>query len=147
MKIAIDFDGTIVEHRYPEIGRERPMAIATLLQLQREGHQLILWSVRRGKLLQDAVEWCAERGLKFYAINANNPEDTLALNAASREPATEPCQKITVDLYVDDRNVGGLPHWSIIYQLIHKRCTLEDYLRTQSSDEQKPTRKKHWWSR
>lgn len=69
MIIAVDFDGTIVEHRYPEIGRELPFAIETLKTLQREGHRLILWSVREGRLLDEAVEFCKARGLEFYAVN------------------------------------------------------------------------------
>lgn len=48
MIIAVDFDGTIVEHKYPEIGRELPFAIETLKKLQQERHRLILWSVREG---------------------------------------------------------------------------------------------------
>ena len=54
MRIAVDFDGTIVEHRYPEIGKEIPFAVATLKQLIREGHLLILWSVREGELARKA---------------------------------------------------------------------------------------------
>ena len=50
MTIAIDFDGTIVEHRYPQIGEEIPFATATLKMLINERHRLILWSVREGKL-------------------------------------------------------------------------------------------------
>lgn len=65
MIIAVDFDGTIVEHKYPEIGRELPFAIETLKKLQQERHRLILWSVREGKLLQEAVDFCRERGLEF----------------------------------------------------------------------------------
>ena len=57
MIIAVDFDGTIVEHKYPEIGRELPFAIETLKKLQQERHRLILWSVREGKLLQEAVDF------------------------------------------------------------------------------------------
>lgn len=63
MIIAVDFDGTIVEHKYPEIGRELPFAIETLKKLQQERHRLILWSVREGKLLQrqwisaGSVDW------------------------------------------------------------------------------------------
>lgn len=57
MIIAVDFDGTIVEHRYPQIGKEIPFAIATLKKLQKEHHLLILWSVREGKLLKEAVEY------------------------------------------------------------------------------------------
>lgn len=75
MIIAVDFDGTIVEHRYPEIGRELPFAIETLKTLQREGHRLILWSVREGRLLDEAVEFCKARGLEFYAVNRNYPEE------------------------------------------------------------------------
>ena len=70
MIIAVDFDGTIVEHKYPEIGRELPFAIETLKKLQQERHRLILWSVREGKLLQEAVDFCRERGLEFYAVNS-----------------------------------------------------------------------------
>ena len=58
MTIAVDFDGTIVEHRYPEIGNEIPFAIDTLKMLINDRHRLILWSVREGKLLDEAVEWC-----------------------------------------------------------------------------------------
>ena len=57
MTIAVDFDGTIVEHRYPQIGEEIPFATATLKMLINERHRLILWSVREGKLLEEAVEW------------------------------------------------------------------------------------------
>lgn len=71
MVIAVDFDGTIVEHKYPRIGKEIPFAIATLKRLQEEGHRIILWTVREGDLLQQAVDFCRERGLEFYAVNAN----------------------------------------------------------------------------
>ena len=73
MNIAVDFDGTIVEHRYPEIGRERPFAIDTLKMLIADQHRLILWSVREGQLLEDAVNWCRERGVEFYAVHRDYP--------------------------------------------------------------------------
>ena len=113
MTIAVDFDGTIVEHRYPAIGRELPFATATLRQLQKEmpDLHLILWTVREGQLLDDAVAWCRERGLEFYAVNANYPEEL---------PSAVPtgCRKVTADLYIDDRNLGTLPSWAAIYRLI-----------------------------
>lgn len=112
MVIAVDFDGTIVEHRFPEIGREVPMAVSTLRKLDEQGHRLILWSVREGELLQEAVDWCRERGLEFFAVNANSPGE---------EPMPEGstgCRKVNADLYIDDRNVGGLPDWASIYELI-----------------------------
>ena len=65
MIIAVDFDGTIVEHRYPSIGKEYPFAIETLRKLTEEGHRLILWTVREGQYLDDAVEFCRSRGLEF----------------------------------------------------------------------------------
>ena len=66
MLIALDFDGTIVTHRDPEIGEEIPFAVDTLKMLRLDGHRLILWSVREGHLLDEAVNWCRERGVEFY---------------------------------------------------------------------------------
>lgn len=107
MIIAVDFDGTIVEHRYPEIGRELPFAIETLKKLQQDRHKLILWSVREGELLQEAVEFCRARGLEFYAVNKNYPEEETEHDHFSR--------KLKADLFIDDRNLGGLPDWGTIY--------------------------------
>ena len=77
MKIAVDFDGTIVEHAYPEIGKELLFAFETLKQLQKQGHQLILWTVRTGEKLNEAVEFCKKNGIEFYAVNKNYPEEKL----------------------------------------------------------------------
>ena len=63
MTIAVDFDGTIVEHRYPKIGEEIPFATETLKILAKERHRLILWTVREGDLLEEAIEWCRQRGV------------------------------------------------------------------------------------
>ena len=94
MVIAVDFDGTIVTHRYPDIGDEIPFATETLKLLIKEHHKLILWSVREGKLLQDAIDWCRERGVEFYAVNKDYPEEKVEyINHISR--------KITADLYID----------------------------------------------
>ena len=95
MIIAVDFDGTIVEHRYPRIGEEIPFAVDTLKLLQQEKHRLILWSVREGALLDEAVEWCKSRGLEFYAVNKDYPEEQKGHQGpgqcrredAQREPA------------------------------------------------------------
>lgn len=110
MIIAIDFDGTIVTHEYPKIGKELPFAIDSLKRLQQNPeYQLILWSVRQGKELEEAVEFCRERGLEFYAVNSNYPEES----AEHSEP-----RKLKVDLFIDDRNLGGLPDWGVIYRMI-----------------------------
>ncbi len=71
MIIAVDFDGTIVEHEYPEIGEEVPLAIDTLKELHSNGHQLILWTVRIGEPLQHAYDYCGSKGLNFIGINEN----------------------------------------------------------------------------
>ena len=75
MIIAVDFDGTIVEHRYPAIGRIKPFAFESLKALQQKGHQLILWTHRTGNELDEAVKFCLQNGLDFYAVNKNYPEE------------------------------------------------------------------------
>ena len=110
MTIAVDFDGTIVEHKFPEIGKEKPFAIETLLQLQEDGNRLILWTSREGELLEKAVAFCHERGLDFYAINSNQPRGALFASQAGT--------KVVADVYIDDRNLGGLPDWGTIYEII-----------------------------
>lgn len=111
MKIAVDFDGTIVEHRYPDIGKPVLFAFETLRALQEQRHQLILWTYRSGKELEEAVEFCRKNGIEFYAVNKNYPEEVFDEKAMSR--------KIHADLYIDDRNVGGLPGWGEIWHMIH----------------------------
>ena len=109
MIIAVDFDGTIVENRYPYIGNEKPFAIETLKLLARDHHQLILWTCREGRLLQEAVEWCRQRGLEFYAVNSNYPEETPAGNPTYS-------RKLNVDVFIDDSGLCPLPDWGTIYQ-------------------------------
>ena len=110
MVIAIDFDGTVVQHRYPAIGEEIPFATETLKLLLADRHRLILWTVREGKLLDEAVAWCRERGVEFYAINQDYPEEHRADKGFSR--------KLKADLFIDDRNLGGIPDWGTIYQMV-----------------------------
>ena len=106
MKIAVDFDGTIVEHRYPDLGKEIPFAFESLKLIQNQGHELILWTYRSGKELAEAVEYCRTNGLKFYAVNKSYPEEVFDESIS---------RKINADIYIDDRNFGGLPDWGAIY--------------------------------
>ena len=129
MIIAIDFDGTIVEHRYPHIGREMPFAIETLKKLTEEGHRLILWTVREGRLLEEAVQFCRERGLEFYAVNRDYPEE-------EKEHNNHFSRKLKADLWIDDRNLGGLPDWGTIYEMVHHRLTYEDLMRRYEATEE-----------
>ncbi|MFI3318215.1 MAG: hypothetical protein SNH88_03405 [Rikenellaceae bacterium] len=117
MRIAVDFDGTIVKHRYPEIGEEIPFATDTLKMLIADQHRLILWSVREGELLEEAVAWCRERGVEFYAINRDYPEEHGTEQGFSR--------KLKADLFIDDRSLGGLPDWGTIYSMITSRRHLK----------------------
>ena len=128
MLIAVDFDGTIVENRYPAIGREIPFAIETLKRLRDERHKIILWTVREGRLLDEAVAFCRERGLEFYAVNRDYPEEEEGRN-------NHYSRKLKVDLFIDDRNLGGLPDWGTIYDMVHNRLTYETLLERESSDE------------
>jgi hydroxymethylpyrimidine pyrophosphatase-like HAD family hydrolase len=135
MVIAVDFDGTIVEHRYPSIGKELPFAIETLLKLKEDGHRLILWTVREGKYLDEAIAFCRERGLEFYAINRDYPEE-------EQERNNHFTRKLKADLWIDDRNLGGLPDWGTIYEMIHHRLTYEDLMHHYENEERDNTANK-----
>ena len=140
MVIAVDFDGTIVEHRYPAIGPELPFAIDTLRQLAAEGHRLILWTVREGQYLEDAVEFCRSRGLEFYAVNRDYPEEEPERNNRFT-------RKLKADLWIDDRNLGGLPDWGTIYEMIHHRLTYEDLMHRYESNDRHSAPKKNIFQR
>ena len=109
LTIAIDFDGTIVEDAYPKIGKPKPFAFETLRMLDQKGHKLILWTVRTGKTLAEAVEFCRKNGIEFYAINNEFMEEKYSGKSS---------RKINADIFVDDRNIGGFIGWGQVYQLI-----------------------------
>ena len=132
MTIAVDFDGTIVEHRYPAIGKEKPFAIDTLKRLQEEGHKIILWSVREGKTLGEAVEFCRRRGLEFYAVNSDFPNASWSGSGVSR--------KVKADVYIDDRNLGGIPDWDDIYSALNEK-------REDASGKSRKKKRKCWFKR
>lgn len=140
MTIAVDFDGTIVENRYPEIGDERMFATETLKMLIQDRHRLILWTCREGRLLDDAINWCKERGVEFWAINKDFPEENITKNQQFS-------RKIKADLFIDDRMVGGLPDWGTIYQMIKNNKTLEQVIQESFGKiyEEDIPKKKHWW--
>ena len=144
MTIAIDFDGTIVEHKYPEIGAEIPFAVQTLRMLIAEHHKLILWSVREGELLEEAVNWCRERGIEFYAVNRDYPEETLSNNEHFS-------RKLKADIFIDDRNLGGLPDWGTIYRMIHEKKGWDHIINEAvTGHKDYGTRRHHhrpWWKR
>ena len=93
--IAVDFDGTIVSHMYPKIGLDNPSAIRVLKKLIEQGHQLILWTMRSGEPLNEAVAYCEERGISFLGVNSNPNQSSWT---------TSPKQY--ADLYIDDAALG-----------------------------------------
>ena len=139
MIIAVDFDGTIVEHKYPKIGKEIPFAVETLKRLQADHHTLILWSVREGQLLKDAVDWCRGRGLEFYAVNKDFPEEEPEKNRHFS-------RKLKADVFIDDRSLGGLPDWGVIYRMIKEKKSMAQLLREEwEEDFHVEKKKKRWW--
>lgn len=95
--IAVDFDGTLCESRWPEIGEPRYGTIAWVKAQKENGAKLILWTNRVGDRLDEAVAWCGAYGLHFDAVNENLPEVIAAFGGDTR--------KIVADFYLDDKAV------------------------------------------
>lgn len=113
MIISIDFDGTIVEDRYPEIGYLKPGAKKVIQRLHEEGHKIIINTCRVGDLERNCVNFLLEKKIPFDRINDNLPE--LVAKYGTN------CRKISADIHIDDHNILGLPSWEEIYELIQSR--------------------------
>lgn len=111
--IAVDFDGTVVDDAYPKIGKEKLFAFESLKQLMAKGHRLVLWTYRSGKELEEAVEFCRENGIEFYAVNSSFEGEIFDQEKQSR--------KINADIFIDDRNLGGFPGWGETLQVISNK--------------------------
>jgi predicted mannosyl-3-phosphoglycerate phosphatase (HAD superfamily) len=118
--ILVDFDGTIVEHRFPAIGEPLPNAFEVLIELKNSGYKLVLWTCREDyghliskQYLTAAVKFCAENGVEFDAVNETmeehefRPEDCL-----KRKPHAH--------FHIDDRNLGGFSGWLWVKELLLK---------------------------
>lgn len=117
--LSIDFDGTIVEHKFPKIGKPLPGAIETLKELKKAGHQLILWTCREDQghkidkqYLREAVEFCKKEGVEFDAVNESLPDDFRPDGVLKRKPFAH--------YYIDDAIIGGFPGWDEI-----RKCILD----------------------
>lgn len=136
--IAVDFDGTIVEHKYPAIGNEMLFAFSTLRALQSKGHRMILWTYRKGDKLQEAVDFCKENGFEFYAVNENYPGEIKEGDFS---------RKLAADIFIDDRNVGGFLGWDVIWQTLHPEG--KEYAHQLKNKiahlNYKQRKKKSWW--
>ncbi|MBO7261473.1 MAG: hypothetical protein J6U95_00910 [Alistipes sp.] len=93
--IAIDFDGTCVEHEYPSVGMDVEGAVETLRALTNKGHRLILFTMRSGEKLEKAIKWFKDRNVELWAVN-ENPE---------QKQWTE-SPKVFADVYIDDAALG-----------------------------------------
>ena len=95
MIIAVDFDGTCVEHDYPAVGMDVEGAVEVLRAMVAKRHRLILFTMRSGEKLDDAVKWFRDRKIALWAVN-ENPEQ--------KEWTSSP--KVYADLYIDDSAIG-----------------------------------------
>lgn len=102
--------------------------------LIRDHHRLILWSVREGQLLQEAVDWCKERGVEFWAVNKDYPEERFENN-------NHFSRKLKADYFIDDRNIGGLPDWGQIYQIISQGKSYRSIIKESMGANQEPPKK------
>ncbi len=93
--IAVDFDGTCVEHEYPSVGMDVEGAVETLRALNNKGHRLILFTMRSGEKLEKAIKWFKDRDIELWAVN-ENPE---------QKQWTE-SPKVFADVYIDDAALG-----------------------------------------
>jgi hypothetical protein len=96
--IAIDFDGTIVEHIYPLIGQPVPGALEVMKELQAKGHRLMLWTMRSGEPLAHAVKYCEDNGIKFWGVNENPEQQTPPMWSTSNKQYAQ--------IYIDDAALG-----------------------------------------
>lgn len=102
MIYAIDFDGTIVEDKYPAIGELKPEAEKFIRALQERGDKWILWTLRGGEKLAEALRFLVANGMNPDAVNDNLPE------IQEKWPCNPNPRKVFADVYIDDRNAGGV---------------------------------------
>jgi trehalose-6-phosphatase len=113
MTIAVDFDGTVVKHKYPAVGETVDGAVETLKRITEKGNRIILWTMRHGKELEDAVKWYEENGIPLFGINGN-PEQV----SWTESP------KAYAQIYIDDAAIGcpmkfdGQMNWHVDWQRV-----------------------------
>jgi len=95
MTLCVDFDGTCVTHDYPRVGKDIG-AVPVLKRLVKEGHQLILWTMRSGKELNDAIEWFKDNDIELYGIQENPTQKSWTSSP-----------KAYAQIYIDDAALGA----------------------------------------
>ena len=125
MIIGVDFDGTVVTHEYPEVGKDVG-AVPVLKKLVDNGNQLILFTMRDSKngTLQDAVDWFKKNGIELYGVNTNPTQSWTD------------SPKAYCHLYIDDAALGiptvenpdGRPYvdWARVEELLKEKGILPE---------------------
>lgn len=117
--LSIDFDGTIVENAYPEIGELRKNAKEVINRLFDEGFVILINTCRAGIYEGEVYKFLRENQIAFNYINCNLPSQI--------EYFGMDCRKLSADIYIDDKQLGGIPDdWEVIYELIHKQIKLQE---------------------
>lgn len=115
LTLAIDFDGTIVEESWPDIGAIKPGAKEVINQLVEDGHYIIIWTMRHGKYRYEAEHFLWMNQISFHKINENHPASFIEYETDTR--------KVGADIFIDDKNILGLPEtWEEIYHLITQKA-------------------------
>ncbi|MBR8535399.1 hypothetical protein KDU71_07490 [Carboxylicivirga sediminis] len=114
LTIAIDFDGTVCTYaQWPKIGQPQEYAKDVINKLYDEGHTIIINSLREGVYQHQAERWLEQHGINYHHFNENSPANIKKYYE---------CRKIGADVYIDDRNINGLPKWIDIYAMIQNMC-------------------------
>ncbi len=118
MIIAIDFDGTIVEDCFPEVGKMIPGAKEVINELYAEGNKIIIWTSRSGIALARAIEWLVKSGIRYHHINESCPDNL-------KEYGGKDTRKVFADIYIDDKGLINLPpDWYEIREMIRDKLRL-----------------------
>lgn len=117
--IKIDFDGTIVQDKFPLIGEPLPMAIETIKKLMVHGYKLILWTCREGEKLKDAIDFLKSKEIVFDVVNEGHPDNPFAHLGKNRKPYCH--------YDYDDKNFGCIIDWQKFhdYFFIEKKYHIE----------------------
>ena len=104
--VAVDFDGTIVDHEFPKIGKLKPHVVEVLQRLHSFGCRIIIWTCRDGVYLQEALKFLRTHDIPYDCVNCNIPEIDFTSN------------KIFANYYIDDLNLGGFPGWNEVQKAV-----------------------------
>jgi hypothetical protein len=112
MTLAIDFEGTLHDGRYPIIGNPQPYAIEVMQKIKNRGHHIILTTCRPVRMQDVMIKWLSDNKIPYDCINDNLPENKILF---------ENPRKTYADIYIDNKNILGIPPWNLMYDLIDNK--------------------------